>query len=187
MKTTTFTIKSLTALIMHNGRLADPLDEHTKRLAKLTSSKQKTEKYHREISEAEWYGSLYTDEDEEPCLPGEVLESMLVEGAKKYKLGKAAKGAIIVTGDFKLVYDGPKKLAALWSHGGFLKRAGVRVGQSRIIRSRPCFPKWECTFTIQWDPDLIKDEDQLAEIVEASGLTGVGDWRPKFGRFEVIA
>lgn len=186
MNTASFTIKGLTPLIMHNGRLADPLDEHARALSKLTGQKQKTEKYHREVSQCEWTGSLYVDEDEHPCLPGEVIEASLTEGAKKFKLGKASRGGLIVPGNAKLKHDGPKTIKALWDHGGYLKRAGVRIGQSRVIRSRPIFPVWECSFSVSWDPDLIKDLEQLGEIVEAAGLTGIGDWRPKFGRFEVI-
>lgn len=187
MNTTRYTIQGLTPLIMHNGRLADPLDEAAKALGKLTSSKQKTEKYHRDVSECEWRGSLYVDEDGRPCLPGEVIEACLVEGATKFKLGKASKGALIVAGDFALTYPGPKTVDGLWNDGGFVKRAGVRVGQSRVIRSRPIFPQWSCSFDVRWDPYLIKDEDQLDEIVESAGLTGIGDWRPKFGRFEVVS
>ena len=187
MRSTSFTIRGLAPLLMHNGRLVDKLDDFTKALAKATKSKSKdTEQGQQTISELEWRGSLYTDEDNHPCLPGEVLEAMLVEGAKVFKLGKACKGALIVDGNYKIKYDGPKTVDGLWKDGGFLKRSPARVGQQRIIRSRPIFPKWECTFDVQWDPDMIKDEEQLADIVESAGRSGVGDWRPKFGRFEVV-
>lgn len=186
MKTTEISIRGLTPLIMHNGQLADPLNEATQALARLTSKRKKTVDDHKAIGKCEWTGSLYVGSDGRPCLPGEVIESCLVDGAKKFKLGKVAKGGLIVVGDFALKYDGPTSQAALWEHGGYLKRASVRVGTSRVIRSRPIFPQWECTFEVQWDPSLVKDEQQVIEIAEAAGLSGVGDWRPKFGRFEVI-
>lgn len=185
MKTTTISINGLTPLLMHSGRLADPLDKASQTLAKLAGKKNKTIDDHKAIGEAEWYGSLYLDEKGRPCLPGEVLEACLAEGAKRYKLGKVAKGGLIVEGNFALEYDGPKDPRKLWEHGGFSKRAGVRVKQNRVIRTRPMFPQWSCTFTVDWDPLLVKDEDQLIEIAKSAGLTGVGDWRPKFGRFEV--
>jgi hypothetical protein len=186
MKTTTLKIRGLTPLLMHNGQLADPLNEHTLALAKLTKKRNKTIEDHKEVSRCEWYGSLYLDEDGRPCLPGEVLEAALVEGAKRFKLGKVAKGGIVVADAGRLDYDGPKTADDLWEHGGFLKRAGVKVTTSRVIRSRPIFPEWSCTFDVQWDPLLVKDADQIAEIAESAGLTGVGDWRPKYGRFEVL-
>lgn len=186
MNTTPITIRGLTPLIMHNGRLADPLDPATQALAKLTSKRNKTIDDHREVSKAEWYGSLYLDDDGLPCLPGEVIEAALVAGAKHYKLGKVAKGGIVVDGLFPLEYNGPRSVDGLWKDGGFLKRAGVRVGQARVIRSRPIFPDWECSFEIHWDPSTVKDEDTIFDIVKAAGNVGIGDWRPKFGRFEVL-
>src|SRR5690606_22236343 len=109
--------------------------EATQALARLTSKRKKTIDDHKAIGKCEWYGGLYVDDDGLPCLPGEVIEACLVEGAKKYKLGKVAKGGLVVDGNFKLVYDGPKSVDGLWEHGGFLKRAGVKVGTSRVIRS----------------------------------------------------
>ena len=186
MNTTTITIKGLTPLLMHNGQLADPLNEHTKALAKLTSKRNKTESDHLAVRKAEWYGGLYVDDDGAPCLPGEVLEAALCEGAKKFKLGKVAKGGIVVAGNFKIDHIGPKTADDLWKHGGFIKLAGAKLnGKTRVIRARPMFPEWSCTFDVLWDPTLVKDEDQLMEIAQSAGMTGVGDWRPKFGRFEV--
>lgn len=186
MNTTTIKISGLTPLIMHNGQLADPLNDAAKALSRLTSKKSKTEDDHLAVRKCEWHGGLYVNNAGAPCLPGEVIEASLVEGAKKYKLGKVAKGGIIVLGDYALEYDGPKSVEKLWAHGGFIKCAGVKVQNKRVIRSRPMFPKWGCTFDVQWDPALVKDEDQLIEIAESAGMTGIGDWRPKYGRFEVV-
>jgi hypothetical protein len=186
MKTTTIRIRGLTPLLMHNGQLADPVCEAAQLLSRLSSKRKKTLDDHKELSKAEWYGSLYVDDKGAPCLPGEVLEAALCEGARKYKLGKVAKGGIIVADNAPLIYDGPKTADGLWKAGGHVKRAGVRVQQARVIRTRPIFPQWECEFTATWDPSLVKDEDQLMEIAHAAGMSGVGDWRPKFGRFEVI-
>ncbi len=187
MNTTRFTIKGLTPLIMHNGQLADPLNTATQALKKLTSKKDKTDADHLAIRKCEWYGGLYIDEKGAPCLPGDVLEAVLIEGAKKYKLCKAAKGALIIYGNCAIEFKGPKNVDKLWADGGFLKLAGVRNKQNRVIRARPIFSDWSCTFDVQWDPELIKNKEQLVEIVESAGMTGVGDWRPKYGRFELVA
>lgn len=185
MNSTEITIEGLTPLLMHSGRLADPLDPATQALAKLTKKKNKTEADHLAVSECEWMGSLYVGADGSPCLPGEVIEAALCEGARRFKLGKVAKGAFVVDGDFRLEYDGPRDPRKLWAAGGFVKKAGVKVGQSRVIRTRPMFSAWSCTFDVLWDELLIKDEDQVFEIAKSAGLTGIGDWRPKYGRFQV--
>lgn len=186
MNSTTISIKGLTPLLMHNGQLADPLNDATKALAKLTSKRNKTEADHLAVRKTEWYGGLYVDKDKEPCLPGEVIEASLAEGARRFKLGKVAKGGIVVVGNFKLDYRGPKAIDALWEDGGFIKCTGVKLQKQRVIRSRPMFPEWGCTFDVLWDPQLVKDEEQLVEIAESAGMTGIGDWRPKYGRFEVV-
>jgi len=185
MKTTEIKIRGLTPLIMHNGRLSDPLDENTQALARLTSKRNKTLDDHRAVSKCEWYGGLYVDADGAPCLPGEVIEACLVEGAKKYKLGKAAKGGVIVEGNYALKFKGPKDPDKLWADGAYLKRASVKIGTNRVIRSRPIFAEWAVEFDVQWDPKIIKDETTVLEIVDAAGQSGIGDWRPKFGRFEI--
>lgn len=187
MKTTTFKISGLTPLLMHNGQLADPLNEYAQALSKLTKKRNKTDSDHRDARRAEWIGGLYVDADGAPCLPGEVIEACLVDGAKTLKLGTAAKGGLIVDGDFALDYDGPKDVTGLWDNGGFMKLAGVKVQKARVIRCRPMFPQWRCTFDVQWDETMIKNEAQIIEIVECAGRRGVGDWRPKFGRFEVVS
>lgn len=186
MKTTKLKIQGLTPLLMHNGQLADPIAPATLALSKLTSKKSKTIEDHKSISKCEWLGGLYVDAKQRPCIPGEVIESCLVEGAKKFKLGKAAKGGIICFGDFVLEHNGPKTIEALWEDGGFLKRSAVRVGQARVIRSRPMFAKWSCAFEVQWDPAIIEGEDKLMDIAQSAGQSGIGDYRPKFGRFSVV-
>lgn len=185
MNTTEYTIKGRVPLIMHNGQLSDPLSEAAKALSKLAAIRKKTEKTHLEIAECEWRGGLYLDDKGAPCIPGEVIEACLVEGAKKHKLGKVAKGAIVVDGNAPLEYDGPRTADGLWKNGGFLNRASVKIKQNRVMRSRPIFHDWGLTFVVQWDEEMIKDEDQLNDIVEAAGNVGLCDWRPKFGRFKV--
>jgi len=187
MNTTTIKIIGITPLIMHNGQLADPLNAATKALAALTSKRNKTDEDHLAVRKCEWYGSIYVNAVGAPCLPGEVLEAALIEGARKYKLGKSAEKGVVVANDYAIEYDGPKTADGLWAAGGFIKTAGVKVnnGRSRIIRSRPIFPQWACTFDVHWDTAYISNEDKLFEVVKAAGMNGIGDWRPKFGRFEI--
>lgn len=175
-----------TPLLMHNGQLADPLNPLAKDLARLTSKRKKTEADHLELRRCEWFGGLYVDDAGHPCLPGEVLEAALVEGAKKFRMGKAAKGGFVVFGNFRLDYKGPKTADELWKTGRFIKSCGVRVKQNRVIRSRPEFKEWSCTFEVGWNPEIFKDQEEVLEIIAAAGKSGIGDWRPKFGRFEIV-
>lgn len=62
----------------------------------------------------------------------------------------------------------------------------VIVNRARVVRLRPCFkPGWELSFTI----NVIDDElpfEILSDVLTLAGKTvGIGDYRPKFGRFMV--
>ncbi len=62
----------------------------------------------------------------------------------------------------------------------------VVVQRSHVIRRRPCFNDWSLDFQlIVKDPDALPPET-LHEILEYAGrYVGIGDYRPKFGLFEV--
>jgi hypothetical protein len=55
------------------------------------------------------------------------------------------------------------------------------------MRTRPIFPEWELEFTVEYSPDLVQ-RDRLEEWVEVAGRQiGLSDWRPNYGRFEVVS
>lgn len=64
-------------------------------------------------------------------------------------------------------------------------RAYVTIGMASVVKSRPMFKVWELDFDIicvndQFPPSI------LEKILTTAGLTkGIGDYRPRFGRFEV--
>ena len=62
----------------------------------------------------------------------------------------------------------------------------VVIGKARVMKTRAIFEKWELEFNIRVFNDAI-NFDSLKEILVYAGCyVGVGDWRPKYGRFEVI-
>lgn|SRR5262245_56716340 len=59
------------------------------------------------------------------------------------------------------------------------------------VRTRPIFPKWGCTVTVQFVKNTLT-ERACANLLGAGGLiVGIGDWRPQkggsFGRFTLVA
>jgi hypothetical protein len=171
-------------LLMHNGALADPLDERAIGLASFTSKRSKTRADQEMIAELEWYASLWLH-DARPCLPEHVLESVFVDGAKFKRKGRAAAAGLEVIAPAMISYDGPRDLAAMWKDPEFRKRTGVRVRDARTIRTRPRFPEWSAEFTAAYLPSVL-DRDEVIAFYRISGaLVGVGDWRPKFGKFTV--
>jgi hypothetical protein len=179
-----FKITGVAPLLMHNGQLADPLNDHSKALKRITSKRNKTDADHEEMARLEWFGSLYL-KDGKPCLPGEILEAAFVAAAKKQKQGKQAQAGIFCPDSYPLLYDGARKPEQLWGDRDYRHTVGVRVQQNRVSRTRPIFRNWSCKIEVQYDDELLNAEE-VNDIVRIAGeIIGVGDWRPKYGRFKV--
>jgi hypothetical protein len=189
MKNVQYHIRGTSPLIMHNGQLADPTNEHSRAIsaAVKANKKTKTDATTETMMKAEYMGGLYVDESGVPCIPAEVLESAIGAGARATKEGKQAKVAVSIIDNALLQYKGPKTGEGLWAAGAaFRKVAGVKVGQARLMRIRPMFVDWECTFTVTLNTDIVNERDLTKFIEKAGAEVGIGDWRPKYGRFEVV-
>ena len=185
MKTATYKIEGVAPLYMHNGQLADPLNKWAKLLKELSSKRKKTDADHEEMSRIEFLGGLYLDGDGHPCIPGECIESMLINGAKAQKLGAHFKRFVFCPdASCKLKYSGPKTAEGLWQDERFVSRVGARVGTARVMRTRPYFERWAVEFPVVYD-ELNKNDIDSA-VVEAGRSIGLMDWRPKYGRFNVV-
>lgn len=180
-----FTIKGVAPLLMHNGLLADPLRPIVKEIKKISSKRKKTDADYEEMARLEWMGSLYVNEKGRLIIPGEVIKAMLIDAAKKNKLGKTFKSSVFCFEDPQLEYDGTKAAEKLWEDENFRKVAPVRVGQARVMRTRPMFKDWSLTFEIQYLPEIIDAEQIKDAVVIAGRIIGLCDWRPNYGRFEI--
>jgi hypothetical protein len=180
-----FTVKGASPLIMHNGQLCDPLNPYAKRMKEITSKKTKTEADFKSLYDIEWEAGLYKDEDGRPYIPGENIEAMLTQAGKKRRLGDAFKAGLLCDGDWTLGHDGPKTFDKLKADGRYRDVKKVKVKQNSVMRCRPIFASWSLTFVIKYLPDLL-NESQVVEAVKVAGqIIGLGDYRPKYGRFVV--
>ena len=170
-------------LLMHSGRLADPLDPSTMALAAVTGKRKKTRADHERIAELEWYGSLWLD-GLRPCLPCEAIEATFADGAQTRNKGSVARAGLVVNSPARLDYEGPDSLEDLWTDEKFRLRTGVRVRNSRTMRTRPRFPVWSAHVTASFLPTLL-DRTEVVEFFRIAGSLGVGDWRPRYGKFIV--
>ncbi len=170
---------------MHNGRLANPLDPFTKDLKKLTGKRGKTDADIEEIGKREFYGGIYWNSEVGPHIPDMMMQRVIEEGAKKYKLGKAFKSAVFVEGDATLEYAGPRDVAGLFDNKDFVHQSMVKIGTSKNLRVRPMFPKWEATVKVVFDESVVEETQVVAAMESAGRFVGVGDWRPRYGRFAV--
>lgn len=177
-------ITGIRPLLMHSDKFANPLDPLTKAHKELTSKRKKTDEDHEAIAKSEWLGGLYSD-DSGPYLPGVNIESCLVAGGKLSKLGTQLKRSVEVMDEkCHLIYDGPKSPEALWK-AGFYDVRSIKVPGARLMRYRPMFRQWACVVEIAFDPDSINREQVVKCLEDGGQYCGVGDYRPKFGRFSV--
>lgn len=178
-------LTGVSPLLQHNGQLADPLNPYTKALKAVSSKRSKTDDDHQKIADVEFEGSLYVNDEGKVILPGALLEGALIGAAKKQKLGKVMLSAVVVPEDAPIKYDGPQTVEGLLKDPNFRLVAPVKVQQARVMRTRPQFKDWEVETEILFDPEQINREDLVVIAHRAGDIIGVGDWRPKFGRFSV--
>ncbi len=117
--------------------------------------------------------------------PSEMIEAAMTKSGTNFKLeGKKTYKDLMKTGilveETEIVHKNQKfVLDARWGRN---KNTGGAVW---VVRPR--VDDWELEFTL----DLLQDErcegDMLKEILNYAGLyVGIGAWRPKFGRFEIV-
>lgn len=176
------TAKGVSPLLMHNIRLANPLDETAKLMKAISGKRGKTEEDYEQLAKLEFIGSMYHDEELGPYIPAVNLERAIVEGARATKMGKKAESGILVVGDrLPLGYSGPRSMEGLIEDSNFTSVMPVRVGQARIMRTRPIFQEW----ALEADAEVDVNLSDLSEWLKVAGATkGLGDFRPRYGRFK---
>lgn len=182
----TFHISGLTPTIMHNGRLANPLDSYSKAIKEISGKKKKTDADFAAMARLEWEASFYLDEKGRPCWPGENIERMVVDAAKKSKQGQSAKAGVYCDGLWPVKYNGPTDFDALWADENYRLCVGAKVNQSRVMRTRPIFHKWALEFDLHYLPDVVGPKELTNWVTLAGSIIGLSEWRPKFGKFEVV-
>jgi len=151
-------------------------------MKRVSGKRAKTDADFEELARLEFLGGLYLHNGE-PCLPGEVIEAALVEAARKMRRGQQAKAGILSNENFPIEYDGPRTANELWADERFRLTVGVKVQKNKVMRTRPIFREWASEISVDFMPGQL-NRAEVEEMVRTAGtIVGIGDWRPKFGRF----
>jgi hypothetical protein len=189
MKTIKVKWSGIRPLVMHNGLMADPTNPLVRRIKEITSkgSKKMTDSDYEERDRLEWEAGLYWDSEDGLIMPSDNIERCVQLGAQKSRIGKDVQAAVFCANTHvPIVYDGPKDKDKLYDDPRFSLRKGVAVQKSRIIRIRPMIPTgWTMTFDLEFDEGIVNPKNLIKAMTDAGSLVGLGDWRPKFGRFRV--
>lgn len=148
------------------------------------------EKKRREIERAEWEGSLYHD-GENLFVPGDNIHACIVGGARKAKLGKQVESGMLPVDDvpIKTALKPGESLDKIYDRKEFSLRKPVRIPPrtgARLMKVRPMIPSgWELNFEVEFDQNQLSKDNLVEAMREAGRKIGLGDWRPRFGRFIV--
>jgi len=130
--------------------------------------------------------SLYFDKEIGCYIPSKQLRAGLVKAGVNFKIkgrmGKTYKDMVNATIEIE-----PDKIPLGKKTFDYNHQEFVKIQRNQILRSRPAFKKgWEAEFNLLVLDDQMQ-KDILKEIAEYAGkFVGIGDWRPHFGRFEVL-
>lgn len=132
--------------------------------------------------EGEYY--LYKNKDGKPCIPANhIIRSMVKAGPQEKIKGQGKKTYKDSMNAFVII---DPELIEIDPCNYELDRTYVKVSRSRVLRTRPKFQTgWTAKFTM-----IILDDTIPFNVIEkilkyAGGYVGIGDWRPKYGRFKV--
>lgn len=179
-----FRITGVVPLLMHNGQMADPLNPLARKLKEVTSKRNKTIADYEAMARLEWYGSLYV-QDDQVIIPGVNLERMMLDSARKRRKGKLVEAGLFCPEEYPLIYDGPTDIDELWESGDYRFTVSVKLKGGRVIRTRAIFRDWALEFGVVFDPRLLNEGEVVNFLEYAGDYIGLGDWRPRHGRFTV--
>lgn len=186
-KTLQFHLTGDAPLIMHNGQLADPLNVWAKKLKAISGQRKKTDSQYEEMSRIEFFGGLYLSKEHGPIIPADLIDACVVEAARKSREGVLAKSGFFTSAHSRLEYEGPRTDDELWQDEVWRIVKRVTIGQSSVMRTRPIFQQWQATVTIQHEDTVVNAARVAAWFAVAGALVGLGDWRPRFGRFQAVS
>lgn len=135
-------------------------------------------------AESEAEESAYRMENGELCQPAEHIYQAMCKAASDYQVkGKNKKtykgvvaGNVVISPEF--IGHGTDKYE--------IDSRPVRIQKARILRRRPLLKEWSLEFEISvLDEDLLPKEVLNSILITAGQSVGIGDYRPRFGRFIV--
>ena len=130
---------------------------------------------------------VYRNDAGELCIPGEYLRQAIIGAAKYRQDPRSPRKSAIDLAKAAVVSLTP--LASLGvKEWDYEHRCRVQVQRNGITRVRPAMSAgWSVTFHLQVNlPEYISPEMLHGMITDAGRLIGIGDFRPTYGRFQVV-
>lgn len=185
------TIRGLTGLLQH--RFPDKLPDEESGAIRRAG---------RPSYDLEWMEGMYTTPDGYLCQPADHLEGALARAAANFAI-KGKKGKTWREAIRAYCYVLPELIihqrdgTPVRAPGPDLRQAPtptLSVNRRRVVINRAAVPRarlliapgWELAFTIEVHEPQVRPDVVEQILIEAGHAVGIGDFRPKFGRFDVV-
>lgn len=191
-KTVKFKFVGKTPLLMHSPATIDPTSVDALWLSELSKKRSKTQDDLIELSRREWHVNAYR-QGASVYYPIDNIHSCLYAAAKRFKEGPVFVGNFVIQ-SCHFEHDMPDDMDKAWEismdpkdERSWVDKRPVKVGMSRLIRTRPVFHEW--TMNVEFMTRV--DEGLTERWLNTAGTSiGLGDYRPQkgglFGQFEVL-
>ena len=139
------------------------------------------------VPEIEAEKLCYRDENGRLVHPTEHIYASMIgagvdfkfSGRKTYK--DVVKAGVILSPEYVPINDSGKEVKEY-----IIDTRRVVIQRASVAKWRPRYEQWELEFNIEIIDEENIDEKVLKEILERAGrFRGLGDYRPRFGRFQV--
>lgn len=171
---------------MHSDVTANPLHPLTKEMKKYSKKRKKTDEDYENMARIEFIASCYFQKSNWH-IPAQNIEAMLLASARHFKLGTTIKQAMLITEDAEFnFFNSELTPEQLREKPTYVDQRTVKVGTQKVIRTRPIFKDWQVKFTCMLDLDKMNPEELIRIVENAGQYVGLGDYRPRYGRFSVI-
>jgi hypothetical protein len=190
MKTYEITFNYASPLLMHSLNAMDPFNLKVKRLHELQAvpSKKRTDEQLMEMTWLDFALNAYFNEEVGLYIPAENIEACIRDAFKDFRKSKdAIVGLTVQETEVPLIYNGPRTLEELFEIPEFKDVRIVKIQNNRVPRCRPRFNRWSLKFDLDVDESIIKTSDLEMAFDIAGSKKAIGDHRPRYGRFGVIA
>jgi hypothetical protein len=151
-------------------------------------SKSKAKKGSAEKKSDDVESYVYRNEKQEICVPGEYLRGAIIAAAKFQQDPRSPRKSAADL--FKAAIVSLTELASLgvkdWD---YMDKRRVCIQRNAITRCRPAMKEgWRVTFILMCNLPEYVDAQLLNTTIQAAGkLIGLADFRPSYGRFNVVA
>ena len=198
MKTTWTGIRPLLLSNPQTVQLSNKYASESRRLNTALKAARKKQDEHKlmELEQAQirndWEASAYWhDEQKKFYVPDTLILACIRNGAAAAKKGKDIDRAVLIT-ETEAMIETPTKhnsMDAYFKDPTFRMECPCKVPPKTgalIWKARCMIPTgWSITFNIEYDDSIVAEKSLLEALELAGRLSGLGGWRPKFGRFLV--